>query len=195
MSIDPNVLAALISNRRTITPENYSNREVEKEIITVLLESAKWAPTHGKTEPWRFTVFHKEGVKQLAAFQAKLYQEITPEEKFSEKKYNKLKVRPTLSSCIIAIGMRRQPIEKIPEIEEVEAVACAVQNMSLMATSYGLGTFWSSGGMTYQEKMKSFLGLTEKDQVLGFLYVGYPKDEWPTSHRKPVDEYTSWKEG
>ena len=49
-----------------------------------------------------------------------------------------------LSSAIIAVSMKRDVTEKIPEIEEIEAVACAIQNMLLTATAYGLGTFWSS---------------------------------------------------
>ena len=32
-----------------------------------VLEAANWAPTHGKTEPWRFTVLSPEGLDQLIA--------------------------------------------------------------------------------------------------------------------------------
>ena len=32
-----------------------------------VLEAANWAPTHGKTEPWRFTVLSPEGLDQLVA--------------------------------------------------------------------------------------------------------------------------------
>ena len=91
--------------------------------------------------------------------------------------------------------MKRQETEEIPEVEEIAAVSCGVQNMMLTATAYGLATYWGSGGLTYSDEMKTFLGLGEKDQCLGFLYVGYPGDEWPTGQRRPQEYYSDWVEG
>jgi nitroreductase len=93
---------------------------------------------------------------------------------------------------VIAIGMKRQETEKIKEIEEIEAVACAVQNMHLTCTAYGLGAYWSTGGATYSNEMKAFLNLEEKDKCLGFFYIGYPQGEWPTQSRRPIEYVTEW---
>lgn len=30
-----------------------------------MLEAANWAPTHGKTEPWRFVVLSPDGLQQM----------------------------------------------------------------------------------------------------------------------------------
>lgn len=38
---------------------------VSSEQIEALLEAANWAPTHGRTEPWRFVVLGKEGIQQM----------------------------------------------------------------------------------------------------------------------------------
>jgi len=97
-----------------------------------------------------------------------------------------------LSSAVIAICMRRQETEKIPEIEEIAAVACAVQNMHLTATAYGLACYWNTGGITYSDEMKQFLGLGEKDRCMGFFFLGYPADAWPQGQRKPIEYYTEW---
>lgn len=185
-------ITAVIQDRRTIFPEQFSNRKVHKEQIEKLLNNAIWAPNHGMTQPWRFKVFTEEGLKKLADFQATHYKEITPPEKFDPGKYDKLKTRPLLASAVIAICMKRQESEKIPEIEEIEAVACAVQNMYLTAAAYGLAAYWGSGGVTYTEGMKNFLRLAQKDKCLGFLYLGYPAIEWPKSHRKPIEYVTEW---
>ena len=96
------------------------------------------------------------------------------------------------SSAAIAICMKRQETEKIPEIEEIAAVACAVQNMHLTATAYGIGACWVTGGATYSDEMKAFLGLTVKDRCLGLFYIGYPIIEWPTSQRQPIEYFTEW---
>jgi len=90
--------------------------------------------------------------------------------------------------------MERDKTEKIPEIEEVEAVACAVQNMYLTCVAYGLGSFWSSPKFIYSSEMNEFLGLGEKDKCLGIFYIGYPNQESPKSHRKPLEYVTEWIE-
>jgi nitroreductase len=132
------------------------------------------------------------GLQKLSLFQSNLYKSITQEETFNEMKFNKLKNRPLKASAVIAICMERQASQKIPEIEEIEAVACSVQNMLLTATAYGLATHWTSGSPTYRTELKSFLGLTSQDRCLGFLYLGYPENEWPKGHRKPIEYVTEW---
>jgi nitroreductase len=88
--------------------------------------------------------------------------------------------------------MARDKDEKIPEIEEIEAVACSVQNMLLTCTAYGLGGYWSSPKMVYDKSMNEFLGLGEKDRCLGIFYMGYPEGDWPKSHRTPLEYVTEW---
>ena len=182
----------VIRNRRSVFPKQFSKRKVHREMIETMLENARWAPTHGLTQPWFFKVFMGKGLMKLADFHSETYKQITPPTLFLEKKYNKLHANAMQSSAVIAICMKRQEIEKIPELEEIETVACAVQNMHLTATAYGLGAYWGTGGLTYSEEMKTFLGLNKKDKCLGLFYVGYPNIEWPKSQRRPIEYFTEW---
>lgn len=186
-------LRDIIRNRRSIQPENFKPRKVLKDVITELLTNATWAPTHGQTEPWHFVVFQDNAIKELAEFLANTYKNQTPQESFLEQKYQKLQKRPLSSSVAIAVCMKRQPSEKINKIEEIEAVACAVQNMHLTATAYGLGGFWSTPQICYTSEMNTFLNLSEKDMCLGIFYVGYPNIEWPKSHRQPLEYHAEWR--
>ncbi|MFB6307090.1 MAG: nitroreductase, partial [Flavobacteriales bacterium] len=179
----------MIRNRRTIYPKDFSSRKVHKEMLEKMLENARWAPTHGMTQPWRFKVFIDEGREKLANALPEIYKSATPTDKFNEKKYEKLKDRALKSSAIIAVCMKRDENKKIPEIEETEAVACSVQNILLTATAYGLGAYWSTGDIAYSQEMSSFLELGDEDKFLGFVYIGYPDIEWPKSQRKPMDHY------
>jgi nitroreductase len=185
-------ITALIKDRRTIYPEFFSNRKVHKEQIENLLNNAIWAPTHGMTQPWRFQVFMDEGKTKLGAFLRELYLKTTPKEEQHEIKLNRMTDRPERASAIIVVNMERQKEERIPEIEEIEAVACAVQNMYLTCTAYGLGGFWSTPKLIYTPEMNIFLGLGEKDKCLGLFYIGYPNQEWPKGQRKPIEYLTKW---
>ena len=183
----------LIRERRTIYPEQFSDRKVHREQVEVILNNAQWAPTHGNTQPWRFKVFMDESRESLSDFLAQTYLKLTPEDQQNDKKLAKLLNRPIMASVIVAVCMERQPEEKILEIEEIEAVACAIQNMHLTCTAYGLGGFWSTPKLIYTEEMNEFLGLGEKDKCLGLFYIGYSAIEWPKAHRKPLEYTTEWK--
>lgn len=192
--MNPEQANELIRKRRSIYPPLYSGEKVDDAIIEQMLENANWAPTHALTEPWRFTVFTGEGLKKLADFQSELYKKLsTADGSFDEKKYQKLQDKPLLCSHIIGIGMKRDPKKKIPEVEEIEATACAVQNMYLTAAAYGVGCYWGTGGITYKDEAKAFFGLGEEDKFLGFLFVGMPKEgKWPEGRRRPVAEKVQW---
>lgn len=187
-------ITELIKNRRTIYPKFFTSRKVHKEIVEHLLNNATWAPTHGNTQPWRFKVYMGESRSKLSDKLGELYKKLTTKELFKDEKFEKIIARPFLSSVSIVICMERGGNEKIPEIEEVEAVACAVQNICLTATAYGIGSFWSSPKVIYDNEMNTFLKLKEKDKCLGILYLGYPSIDWPKGQRKPIEYLTDWNE-
>ncbi len=183
----------LIRNRRSIYPNMYSGEVIKREVIQEILENANWAPTHKLTEPWRFRVFTGDGLKKLARFQADLYKD-NAKGNFDQSQFDKLNAKPFWASHIISIGMKRDDNESIPEIEEVCAVACAVQNMYLTAGAYGLGCYWTTGGATYWEEAKPFFGLNIHDKLMGFLYLGIPKTKWPQGNRTPIADKVQWVE-
>ncbi len=185
---------ALIRRRRSIKPKDMSDKQVEKEHLAAILENANWAPTHGMTQPWRFTVFAEDGRQRLADFLQKLYKDQMPEDKFRQDKYDKFGTQPLLSPIVIAIGMSRQKNEAIPEIEEIEAVACAVQNIHLTASALGMAGYWSSPPICYTDEMRVWLGMPdERDKCLGFFYLGWPKgEEWPEGNRGDMAEKVTW---
>jgi nitroreductase len=138
-------------------------------------------------------IFKGAGLVKLAKFQAELYKKITTADStYKEERYQNLLTKPMLSSHIIAVGMKRDPKKSVPEIEEIGAVYCAVQNMYLTATAYGVGGYLSTGGITYFEEAKSFFGLEADDRLLGFFHVGVPKMAMPEGKRKPIEDKVKW---
>jgi nitroreductase len=193
MNFDPDIVNALIKNRRSVFQSQYSGARVSDAVVEQMLYNANWAPTHKFTEPWRFVVFTGQGILQLAVFQAELYKKVTTANgSFKEDKYQGMLSKPLLSSHIIAVGMKRDERKAVPEIEEVGAVFCAIENMYLTATAYGVGGYLSTGGVTYFEEAKSFFGWSDADKLIGFFHVGIPKGPLPEGKRKPVAEKIKW---
>ena len=182
----------LIRNRRSVFPDQFdAGKHIPDEIIENILINATWAPTHGQNEPWYFSVYTGDGIKQLASFQSELYKQESGS-KFTESKYIKLQQQPLKASHIIALGMKRDANSRIPEIEDIEAVACAVQNIYLSVAAYGLGGYWTTGGITYYEKAKIFFGLGEADRLLGFFYTGYIAVPSAKGKRININHKVSW---
>ena len=182
----------IITTRRTIKPKMMANRDIPLDILQQMLENANWAPTHGMTEPWRFSVFMGAAREKLASFLAETYKAITPVEIFKSNKYEGMRENAMLAPAVIAIGMKRQPSKKISELDEIQAVACAVQNMHLTATAHGLGGFWSTNIAAVSSEMAAYIGLDKEDRALGLFYVGYPKVDWPTGSRQPIEDKVRW---
>ena len=185
-------LNELIRSRRSVFPKQFvPGKPVDNDIIEQILINATWAPNHGQTEPWHFTVFSGEGLQKFASFQSELYKQ-TSGENFQQGNYEKLQQTPLLASHIIALGMKRTTTKRIPEIEDIEAVACAVQNIYLSVTAYGLGGYWTSGGVTYKAEAKEFFGLGEEDKLLGFFYIAHVEVPSAPGKRQPLENKVTW---
>ena len=185
----------LVKNRRSTFPKQFvPGKEISHDIIEQILTNATWAPNHGQTEPWHFTVFSGKGLEKLSTFQSEFYKK-NAGENFKEDTFSKLQSNPLLASHIIAIGMKRTTTKRIPEMEDIEAVACAVQNIYLSVTAYGLGGYWTTGGVTYKEEAKSFFGLNDEDKLLGFFYIGEIATASAPAKRSPLEEKVTWVNG
>jgi nitroreductase len=185
-------LNELIKFRRSTKPRLFNGSKIDDNIVWQILENSNWAPNHGLTQPWRYKVFTGSGLEKLANFQANLYQQTTSEDKFKPEKYERMITNVLKSSHVIVICMKRQTSGKILELEEIEAVACSVQNMALTAAAYEICSFWGSGGVTYTQELKDFLGLEEQDKCLGYLYLGYSDSPTTKSRRDRIQDKVEW---
>lgn len=188
-------LSALIRHRRSIKPVDMdAMRVVGRALLTQVLEDATWAPTHGLTEPWKFIVHQGAARQRLAETMQRVYRETTPGHEFREDKMKKMSENPLLAPVVIACVMERRGGAKIPELEEIEAVACALQNLQLSATAAGLGCYWSSPPLLGTREFADWLQIGAEDRCVGLIYLGWPRAglKWPKSVRQPVESKTQW---
>jgi len=186
------MISETIKTRRAVFPAQYNNQPITKDEIRNVLEAANWAPTHKKTEPWRFKVFQGASKERLANFLAETYKNKT--ETFSEFTYKKYQENPKKAACIIAICMQRNLREVIPEWEEIAAVSCAVQNLMLSAHERGLGAYWSSPPVACGGEFTRWLGLEGTHRMMGLVYLGWPQSDQlpPPSTRGDLLDRVTW---
>ncbi|PQB03461.1 nitroreductase family protein [Aureitalea marina] len=170
----------LIRNRRAIYPAQYNDEIITREELKVILEAANWAPTHRRTEPWRFHIFHSEDSRRrLADFLVSTYDRITDQPK--EIKRKKIGEKPLQAGAILAICFQRDAEERVPEWEEIAATAMSVQNIWLQAHSMGIGGYWSSPAL--KDHIGDHIVLSSGENCLGFFYLGHYDGELPEGAR------------
>src|SRR4051812_2419602 len=122
----------LIARRRSFGVKELRPDPVPPEYINLILEAANWAPNHGKTEPWRFIVYTGAGRATLSAAFAEAYRLGTPPEKFDPAGQAVQRDKVWQAPVWIGMGLVPGTNPKIPEVEEIMAVASAAQNMQLL---------------------------------------------------------------
>ena len=179
-----NEILKAIHSRRTVNQNSFTDEEISQEDLLAILEAANVAPTHKRTQPWRFVVFQKEGLQRLGAELSRIYKTITPAEKYSETAERNMGKKATDSNVAIAIIVNYTG--DLPEWEELAATACAVQNMWLAAHSLQIGGYWASPGLI--NHLGPFLELAENQKCIGIFYMGHHNSEPREAVRTPIAE-------
>jgi nitroreductase len=164
----------LIKRRRSIG--KMTSERPTREQIELLLEAATHAPNHHNAQPWKFIVLAGNAREELGTVMAMSLADRL-EETSSEKaqaSLNKERNKPLRSPVVIVVVAEPPKQPKVMEIENIEAAAAAVQNMLLTAEEMGLACMWRTGDAAYDPHVKQWLGLESGEQIVAFLYVGYP---------------------
>jgi len=191
----PDDLLDLLRTRRSTKLTNLRPDPVDPAQIQKCLEAANWAPSHGQTEPWRFSVYTGDGRLPLGQAFADAYR-LDAEEKgnFTQSAYDGHLAKVHQASVWISLGM--QPKLKpdgsraMPEWEEMAAASIAAQHIHLMATTLRLAGQWTSNPTAIHTKTAEFVGLTPPGRLLGFLFLGHPISENALPRagvRQPID--------
>lgn len=165
-----------------------------KELIDKILEAGNWAPSHYKTEPWRFYVLSGQSRAKLGEVLANELRK-SLDDPNSQESADKLATeakKPLRNPVIIAVTVVPSDDPRVLENEEFAAASIAVQNMLLAAHSLGLGAKLKTGVTAYSEKVREFLGMHERERLIGFVNLGYAEGEAPKSSRGPFAEKTKW---
>jgi nitroreductase len=191
------LLLHAIHARRSFALNQLSPEPIDLAAIPLMLEAARWAPNHGLTEPWRFTVFAGERRQALSDAFGAAYRQMTPEARYDAAAEQGQRKRVWQAPVWISLGMvpalNDQGVSRMPEWEDMISVGVAAHNAHLVAASLGLGAKWTSGAVVTHALVAQLLGLAPPARLLGFLYVGRPIVAWPQGARRPLTDIVRWE--
>ena len=144
--------------------------------LDTILRAGAAAPDHKSLRPWKFVVLEGDGRDGFGAVLSAAYRrrfaaagkEVVPAKE--DKERTKLGRAPMV---VVVCAVQRND-DSIPFVEQFAAAAAATQNMLIAATALGYGSMWRTGDPAYDADVKTALGLTAADAVVGFVYLGTP---------------------
>ena len=161
--------AELVRTRRT--HKSFGPEPVPRETLDELLDLARWAPNHHRTNPWRFRVLGPESL-------AKLQEAAGPAEA------PKLERAPTL---VVASAVLTGDLEG--DEEDLCATASAISTLLLAAHAAGFAGYWRTPRVLRTKAGREAVGLPDGERFLGLIHLGTPRGEPPVPERAPLEAY------
>ena len=172
--------ARVLRGRRTIG--QFIQTPVPKKLVLEALEVATWAPNHYLSEPWRFILPGKQTIGDIIDLNAT----IVAEKKSPEHGEHKRRQWSEKPGWLIVTSPCND--DSVREREDYAACCTAVQNFMLYLWKAGVGTKWTSGAITRDQRFFDIIGIDPRTEfVVGMIWYGYPKIT-PTQSRKGLHE-------
>ena len=166
---------------------------VPRALIEKLLAAGAQAPNHHKVRPWRFVVLTGAARAKLGEVMAQALIQRNPAAVADSVIVAVERAKPLRAPVLIAIGVDKATGPKVVEYENVCAAAAAAENILLAAHALGLGGMWRSGDVIFDPAIRQALGFEADQQMVGFLYIGYPAAEMPAPNRPGAEDRTVWR--
>jgi nitroreductase len=182
---NPSVIAT-IQTRRTI--KEFRPDPIPEETLWRILDAVRWAPNHRLSEPWRITVIGMQSRETLVdALGSQTASSQDPSVVAKAKADARRKVASSPVLLAVTCRLAGNPAQ---EVEDLAAVCAAIQNLQLAAWAEGIGTHWNTGRVTRLAETEALLGLSDRgEQLVGFLYLGYPAQVPEPPKRRPIRDF------
>ncbi|MBS7646731.1 MAG: nitroreductase family protein [Candidatus Bathyarchaeia archaeon] len=193
-----------VKTRRSI--RKFKNDKISRDMINLILDIARWAPSAHNAQPWRCIIIDDEKVKlKLAnemgkAWLLDLLGDGVPEDKAKEMVRIESFERITKSPVVIIACLTMEDMHKYPDkrrqraeyMMAVQSVAAYVQTLLLLAHHFGLGACWICAPLFCQKAIRKALGLPRKIEPQAMIIMGYPDEKPKPPQRKDLDEICSY---
>ncbi|CAN5470233.1 hypothetical protein BH10ACT1_BH10ACT1_39700 [soil metagenome] len=154
-------------------------RPVPDDLVDQLIEAATWAPNHKRTWPWRFTVV-------TGGSRARLGEAMADHAQGSgapEAKVAKLRTKYLRSPTLLLVWQAVDVDDEVRRREDRDAVAAAVQNLLLVATAHGLGSYWGTVADHLVPAVRAVAGVDRAHDLVALVYLGWPTAAVPAPAR------------
>ncbi len=168
---ESDVLLDIIKKRRSV--RRFNGNEIPHEFMEQILEAGRWAPSGANAQPWRLIVVtEKEKLKSIAEC---CYYKVFKSRHVGEA-----------SAAVVICADPRAGSETY-----VLDAAIAGTNMTLMATSLGIGSCWI--GAFEEETLKKMLCIPGNLKIIALIALGYEVGKASVPPRLPLSNIVHYE--
>lgn len=203
--MDTNPLFEMIRARRSV--RRFTDQPVPRDLILVLCNAARWAPSNHNRQGWKFVVLDdRSEIRRLA-------------ERVEKSLSERIKTLPAAALAhaegfvryatvfadapVVIVALHKRPtsisaamLEGMPNAAlvsgEALSTAMAVQNLLLAAHAEGLGACVLTGPLLVPEAIAT-LDLPPGFDVTCFIALGYPAESPAAPRRKELEQIVEFR--
>lgn len=168
-------LITLLRERRTTGPLRYDpDRKPDHAVVLDAIESARWAPNHKRTEPWRFYVLGDSQIQGLADVNAERMRRAGASAESISTKHQEWAGTPGL---MVLMCQHAAEHDDVLRKENYAACAAAAQNFQLHLFANGIAAKWSTAACWDIPEFWPLLGHENWPQDMepvGLFFYGIP---------------------
>ena len=160
-----------LKTRRSTSVRNMVDPAPSAEELKTILKIGARVPDHGKLTPWYFVTFKgkaREDLKPLLRQSYKIEDPNATEAKLDLESERFMRA-PLIVGVISRIRMGKHPMW-----EQTLSAGAVCMNICHAANALGYGSNWLTEWYSFNDNFKKGLGLDERDNVAGFIYIGTP---------------------
>ena len=190
------ILAEIIKKRRTCKPVLFSKDPPSIEIITRLIDIARHAPNHHRTEPARFYLLNKEKIEILGKLFGETLEGDGDEPVRVEKGKRKAREWGEAPGIILVTcntDNSSDLVSKNPAVieEDYATCSCICQNLLLLLESENISSKWSTGAVWQHPDFAKKLEIQNpnNERVVAIIFYGYSEQKVPSRNLTPLERH------
>ncbi len=142
----------------------------DSKALERMFKVAMRAPDHAWLHPWRFITIRGERREALGQVFEQCLMLRNPEA--DEAARTKARGAPLRAPLLVVVVVRLSEHPKVPPVEQRLSAGCAAHGILLAAEASGYAGIWRTGNAAFDRNVMDALGLTEDEEIAGFLYLG-----------------------
>jgi len=167
---ESDIVLDVIKRRRSV--RRFDGVTIPEDAMEQILEAGRWAPSGANAQPWRFIVVtEKEKLKSIAEC---CYYRVFKSRHVGE-------ASAAVVICAEEVGSQTYTLD----------AAIAGTNMTLMATSMGIGSCWI--GAFEEQTLKKMLCIPEKLKIIALIAFGYEIGKASVPPRLPLSSIAHYE--
>ncbi|MBU3825408.1 MAG: NAD(P)H nitroreductase [Candidatus Oceanisphaera merdipullorum] len=138
------------------------------EQLDTIFKAGLRAPDHAGLTPWEFIV--SEGEQR--ALLGDVFAKAAAAKGDDAEAVANARQLPFRAPMVITVVAKVKEHDKVPRLEQELSAGCALMAMQMAAQALGFNGIWRTGWFAFDRGVHADLGLSEQDQIVGFLYLG-----------------------